>query len=202
MSFDNLPLRIRFRLWDRPWIGNKTWRAFKESNSKVRYIGNKKLLKMACHPTEYEAMEFVRQNTTIPIPRVYGVYPSENGNQDLVMEKVPGDDLNVLWTTLTSEEKTNVAVELAGYISQLRALKPSKEGFVGSLGMGPCFDTRLGVRRFGPFESIADFHKFVRRGDDMDLWAFSKDVTEVHKRSSSYITKFTHAGTCFLVINT
>jgi serine/threonine protein kinase len=93
---------------------------------------------------------------------------------------------------LTAEQKTNLAVELAGYISQLRALKPPKDGFVGSLGLGPCYDTRLGARRFGPFENIADFHRFVRRGDDMDLWAFSEEVMKVHSRSNSYVIHFSH----------
>jgi hypothetical protein len=42
------------------------------------------------------SVEFVPQNTTIPIPKVFGVYPSENECQDLVMEKLPGDGLNMV----------------------------------------------------------------------------------------------------------
>ncbi|KAF8852765.1 hypothetical protein BDZ45DRAFT_707269 [Acephala macrosclerotiorum] len=149
----------------------------KGSGAKVRYIGHNQLIKMQCHPTEFEAMEFVRQNTTIPIPKVFGAYNRIDGSQDLVMELVPGHTLNVTWQTLTPEQKTSLVTELAGYLERLRGLQPPKEGFVGSSMLGSGYDHRLGCRRFGPFESIADFHKFVRRGDSMDLWAFDKDVT-------------------------
>lgn len=173
--------------------GNKTYERLKGSGAKVRYIGHKQLIKFQCHPTEFEAMEFVRQNTTIPIPKVFGVYNRTDGSQDLVMELVPGKTLNVTWQTLTPEQKTSLVTELAGYLLQLRGLQPPKEGFVGSLMLGSGYDHRLGGRRFGPFESIAVFHKFVRRDDSMDLWAFDKDVTNVHNKSNSYVTKFTHA---------
>ncbi|ESZ90636.1 kinase domain-containing protein [Sclerotinia borealis F-4128] len=165
----------------------------KGSGAKVRYIGRNQLIKYQCHPTESEAMEFVRKNTTIPIPKVFGVYNREDGSQDLVLELLPGSALNVTWQTLTLEEKSDLVTELAGYLLQLRCLQPRKEGFVGSLMLGSSYDHRLGGRRFGPFESIADFHKFVRRGDSMDLWNFDKDVTDVHNKSDSYVTKFTHA---------
>ncbi|KAH7360816.1 kinase-like domain-containing protein [Rhexocercosporidium sp. MPI-PUGE-AT-0058] len=165
----------------------------KRSGAKVKYIGHKQLIKFQCHPTEFEAMEFVRQNTTIPIPKVFGAYNRQDGSQDLVLELVPGTTLNVAWQTLTQEQKTSIVAELAGYLTQLRCLQPPKEGFVGSLMLGSGYDHRLGGRRFGPFESIADFHKFVRRGDSMDLWAFDENVTSVHKKSDSYVTKFTHA---------
>jgi len=165
----------------------------KGTGAKVRYIGHNQMIKFRCDATEFEAMEFVRQNTTIPVPRVFGAYNGTDGTQDLVMEVVPGNTLNVMWQTLTPDQKTSIATELAGYLSQLRTLQPPIEGFVGSLMLGSGYDNRLGSRRFGPFKSIADFHKFVRRGDAMDLWAFDNDVTSVHNKPDSYVTKFTHA---------
>ncbi|EPE31771.1 Protein kinase-like (PK-like) [Glarea lozoyensis ATCC 20868] len=193
MTYEHLPLWIRIRTWDRFWKRNKTYQSIRETGAKVRYIGNNQLLKIRCHTTEYEAMEFVRRNTSIPVPKVFGVYSRPDGYQDLVMELVPGQELGVAWQTLTTEHKINVAKELGSYISQLRSLEPTKKGFVGSIGLASGWDSRLGSRRFGPFETIEDFHRFVRRGDSMDLWAIEQDVVDVHSRSDSYTTKFTHA---------
>ncbi|KAG4443298.1 hypothetical protein IFR05_001242 [Cadophora sp. M221] len=164
-SNKHLPLWIRLRVWDRLWAGNETYEMLKRSGAKVQYIGHKQLIKFQCHPTEFEAMEFVQQNTTIPIPKVFGAFNRKDGSQDLVPELVPGTTLNVAWQTLTQEQKEGISY----------------------------YDHRLGGRRFGPFKSIADFHKFVRRGDPMDLWAFDKNVTNAHSKSDSYVTKFTHA---------
>ena len=147
---------------DRLWKGNRTYEMLKGSGAKVRYIGHNQLIKFQCHATEFEAMEFVRQNPTIPIPKVFGVYNREDGSQNLVLDLLPGDTLNVIWQTLTLEQKIGLVTELAGYPLQLRFLPPPKEGFVGSLMLGSSYDRRLGGRRFGPFESIADFHEFVR----------------------------------------
>ena len=97
MSNKHLPLWIRLRTWDRLWKGNKTYERLKLSGANVRYIGHNQLIKFQCHPTEFEAMEFVRLNTTIPIPKVFGVYDNPEGSQDLIMELVPGTTLNAAW---------------------------------------------------------------------------------------------------------
>lgn len=137
-------------------------------------------------------MQYIRQHTSIPVPKVFKSNDNGDGTQDLVMDLIPGRTLNVVWSSLTQIEKETVTTELAGYISQLRDLQPPKKGFVGSLTLGSGYDHRLGSERFGPFQSIGDFHKFIRRGDPLREWAHHVSVTNVHGRSHSYVTKLTH----------
>ncbi|OAL73258.1 hypothetical protein A7D00_3033 [Trichophyton violaceum] len=124
-------------------------------------------------------MEYVRKHTTIPIPTVYKAY-GEGDYQNLLLERVPGQDLAAAWGSLTAAQKTDIVRELAGYVSQLRQLRPPKESVVGSLSLDSGYDHRLGSRRFGPF-SLAEFHKFVRRDVDLESWEARDEIWEYTK---------------------
>ncbi|KAM5469949.1 hypothetical protein MferCBS49748_002711 [Microsporum ferrugineum] len=138
-------------------------------------------------------MQYVRRHTTIPIPRVMEVYDYGDG-QHLVMELVDGQTLDCAWPGLNEEQRQSIVKEFTVYVEQLRGLIPPKEGAVGSTKMCAGYDHRLGHCRFGPFDSISDFHSHVRRGEPLEFW--DEAVSLVHKRSSSYTTKYCHADLC------
>ncbi|EEQ29245.1 uncharacterized protein MCYG_02064 [Microsporum canis CBS 113480] len=96
--------------------------------------------------------------------------------------------------SLNEEQRQSIVKEFTVYIEQLRGLIPPKEGAVGSTKMCAGYDHRLGHCRFGPFDSISDFHNYVRRGEPLKFW--DEAVSLVHKRSSSYTTKYCHADLC------
>jgi hypothetical protein len=59
-------------------------------------------------PAEVEAMRFVSENTTIPVPRVYDV-----GEKHFTMEFIEGETLKVAWEkTLSVEDRALVARQL------------------------------------------------------------------------------------------
>ncbi|KAK2863694.1 hypothetical protein FQN49_004090 [Arthroderma sp. PD_2] len=160
---------------------------------RVYRIPFNRIIKLKCHPAEFEAMQYVRQHTTIPVPRVTEVY-SFGDRQHLVMELVDGQTLDCAWPDLTAEQRQNVVQEFTAYVEQLRGLIPPKEGAVGSTKLGPGYDHRLGDRHFGPFENIADFHYHVRRGIPIGFW--EEAVSHVHNPSKPYTTKYSHADLC------
>lgn len=137
-------------------------------------------------------MRYILQHTSIPIPKVLKIYDNGDGTQDLVMDFIQGRTLNVVWSSLTRSEKENVTKELAGYISQLRDRQPSEKGVVGSLVPGSGYNHRLGSQRFGPFQSVTEFHQFIRRADILKERAQQISVTHFHSNARSYVTKLTH----------
>lgn len=109
-------------------------------------------------------MQFISTKTTIPIPRIRKVYTSTDDPDlvDIVFESISGDTLAVEWFDMNSEQRRRVVTELAGYIDEMRSLEPPQKGLVGNTTLGPAYDHRLGTRPRGPFQTIADFHTFVR----------------------------------------
>jgi hypothetical protein len=81
----------------------------------------------------------------------------------ITMDVIPGIELQVAWNTMSKGTKCWVVKQLKGYFEELRALKPPIEGRVMSVTGGPLRDgSRIGLQRFGPFQSHDDFHQFLR----------------------------------------
>ncbi|PLB44965.1 hypothetical protein P170DRAFT_270844 [Aspergillus steynii IBT 23096] len=106
---------------------------------------------------EAEAMILVRNQTSVPVPRVFNAYViAEIGF--IVMEKIHGDELA---ETLPRAVKKALARELRGYIQQWRQLRGS---FFGSVDGGPCQDVIFKhpwenrEYDYGPFASREDFN--------------------------------------------
>ncbi|TFK54001.1 hypothetical protein OE88DRAFT_1642647 [Heliocybe sulcata] len=77
------------------------------------------------HPlTEALNMEFVRQNTTIPLPRVLGLHSEENGDTMIVMEFIEGDVLEklLLQNLVNQDQQEMLAKQLRSFVQQLRSL--------------------------------------------------------------------------------
>ena len=139
-------------------------------------------------------MEFVRQHTCIPVPRVFKAYRAEDGTEHLVMEHIEGMDLDRAWNdSMPRAHKQAIVQQLAGYVAQLRSLEPPKPGCVGSLNGAPIADGRLGARYVGTFPSVELFHRFVRRNTPLTVWEHQHSVTKVHGRGKEYRTTFMHA---------
>lgn len=106
--------------------------------------------------SEAENMRFVREHTSVRLPRLYGTYEAGDGRSYLVMEHIFGDPVDVAWPMLSPEQKHGVAAQLKGYFDELRTL-PS-ENYIGSLQRGPLICDMLRGPNAGPFASEADFN--------------------------------------------
>ncbi|AEO63933.1 uncharacterized protein THITE_2141916 [Thermothielavioides terrestris NRRL 8126] len=82
--------------------------------------------------SEVEAIRFVSEHTSIPVPRVYDV-----GDQHFTMEFIEGETLPAAWDrSLSAQDRALVIRQLRDYIGQLRALK-SPDGVICSFGGRP-----------------------------------------------------------------
>ncbi|KAK4247486.1 putative kinase [Corynascus novoguineensis] len=107
-------------------------------------------------PAEVEAMRFVSEHTTIPVPRVYDV-----GEQHLTMEFIEGETLKEAWeNTLSVEDRALVVRQLRDYVNQLRAIK-SPDGVICSFGGRPAVDSRFFYLEGGPFADEAAYNDFL-----------------------------------------
>lgn len=68
-------------------------------------------------------MRFVRAQTTIRIPRPITYLPWR-GHNYIFMERVPGEELQVVWPTLSPQTQEAIMTQLADYIAQLRSIPP------------------------------------------------------------------------------
>ncbi|GAW20300.1 hypothetical protein ANO14919_098020 [Xylariales sp. No.14919] len=106
--------------------------------------------------SEVEAMRFVREHTTIPVPRVYATTP-----KSITMDYVEGTTLEKAWKGLSDADRVEIMNQLRGYVDQLRAIKGS---YIGGLGRTPAVDERRFFDEGGPFESEAEWNDFLLGG--------------------------------------
>jgi hypothetical protein len=87
-----------------------------------------------------------------------------------------------------------ITVQLKDYLRQLRSFRPSTEGIVAAVNSVPLRDiSRVGLRRFGPFESHDAFYQFLRANYPLDTFPIVEGSAEViAAHSPSYASGFTH----------
>ncbi|KAF9454361.1 hypothetical protein P691DRAFT_808500 [Macrolepiota fuliginosa MF-IS2] len=103
-------------------------------------------------PSEPAAMEFVRQHTSIPIPRIH----LRQGAQ-LVMDFIKGEMLFECWDSLSWFMQFRIACTLRLYIKQLRSLTRVNPGGVEDCKVvGSFFDEG----EYGPFDGAAHLRRF------------------------------------------
>ena len=103
-------------------------------------------------PSERATLDFVRKNTTIPIPRDLCPHLSY-----LVMDFVDGEMLYECWDKLSRIMQFRIACTLRLYTKQLRSLTHSVPGALDSGRIrGAMFDQFV----YGPFASVRSFRQF------------------------------------------
>ncbi|CAG8205259.1 unnamed protein product [Penicillium salamii] len=116
---------------------------------------------------EGENMLFVRQKTTISVPRVFALYSDpETGKNFIVMERILGQTLLSAWPQLTKPEKEEILKHLRRYFDDLRQL-PSPNYF-GSFDQRRLLDEIFWTHEpdplvNGPFYSEDDLNEAMLR---------------------------------------
>lgn len=121
---------------------------------------------------EAATLEYVRANTTIPVPKVHCAF-RHGGQTYIVMQKLPGRKLAHGWRSRSKESQDQLLRQLKTMIDELRTLKSPLGPMVANVDGGSLTDPRLpGLGmvypiqtswRFGPFEDIRAFHRWLRR---------------------------------------
>jgi aminoglycoside phosphotransferase len=71
---------------------------------------------------EVEAMEYVRRNTSLPIPAIIEVHSdmeSEKESSWVLMERIPGLELGVAWPTMSENARSETIRQLRSFFEQL-----------------------------------------------------------------------------------
>ncbi|KAF2432843.1 kinase-like protein [Tothia fuscella] len=160
-------------------VGRKLFGSFGE---RVTKISRKRVLKGPCLASELEAMLFVAQSTSIPIPKVHTAY-GYHGDFYIEMDYIRGETLETAWRDSMSPEQKE----------ELRHLQPPQPELVASAKGGGAVDCRIGSLPFGPYHSQDEFHSFLRGGIPLDdcTKVYAEAVTHCHSRK--YRTCFCHA---------
>lgn len=148
---------------------------------------------------EAKNMRFVRDNTSIPVPKLYAAYaygPLDRAKSTeydvyIFMENIEGENLESCWDTLDDEQKETIHGELKGYMDLLRSLPDP--GYIGGVDHGPLtellFESSAADTR-GPFTDENDFNTALSCAYEM-----SKPWISTHSVMHGMLSKYKHAIT-------
>lgn len=103
---------------------------------------------------EVHNIEFLKQHTTIPVPSVLKEWVDDSNRYFILMDRIKGQTLEEVWSTLSGLQKGHIAEQVAEYIQQLRHLQsPAMQ----SLNGGPLYSSWLFLdaegNPYGPLRS-------------------------------------------------
>jgi hypothetical protein len=114
------------------------------------------VVKFGSHILVQEAtnMNYVAQNTTVPLPTVLACYtygPIDRDIDDygslfdtyIFMDLVDGQTLDCAWDLYDEATKTDVASQLKAYIDEIRGIRGDGTKYIGSANYGPVTDIIL-----------------------------------------------------------
>ncbi|KAF8851640.1 kinase-like protein [Acephala macrosclerotiorum] len=112
--------------------------------------------------SEASTMQFIRKNTSIPVPKVYCAF-RWRGKAYIAMERITGMPAAASWERLSEQSRTKLLGQLREMIDEMRKI-PAANGKISNVDGGSLYDCRLpsSLDRFGPFENTQEFHTFLR----------------------------------------
>lgn len=152
-------------------IGAAPLRRFWKRSGSVVFVNSKLCLKCTSFTTlaEANAMAFVREYTSIPVPKVYHAF-EHKGLVYILMERISGVSVSREWTQRPEKSKQKILAQLTAMVDELRNLKPRDEFGAANVDGGPIYDPRLPSKSsWGPFRTIDDFHRELRNGIEANM---------------------------------
>lgn len=134
--------------------------------------------------SEAASMGFLAGNTNVPVPRVYAAFvEAETNHAFIVMDYIPGDNLQTLLPSLTSTEKDIIGKMMRDAITELREI-PS-EGYLGTMNYQPYYEGVLATEDnnpliSGPFATQKHFNAGMLR--KVHLKVSGQDVRPLQKK--------------------
>lgn len=144
------------------------WR-FRPRSGRALLISKKLCIKCGSfqHLSEAATMQFIAKHTSIPVPKIYCAFKRKDWTY-IVMERIDGEMVYLEWSMRTEESKAKILAQLKRMIEEMRRLPPPKGAHVANVDGGSLYDSRLpgqqgNLGRFGPFNTVQDFHRYIRR---------------------------------------
>ncbi len=165
----NINDRVRhFQLFDGGFI-NPIYEVTTQNHGELILRVTNPLPKWARRKTrnEIEVMTFLRQNTTIPVPKLHDASDTTEliGYEYLLMDKVPGTQLSAVYAAAPLDRKCEFLSEILSYIAQMQKFTfPQIGSFRRGLTLGSIPDIEA-----GPFPTIGSFLEASIRNRITDL---------------------------------
>jgi Phosphotransferase enzyme family len=171
-------------------IAVKVLRRFRPRRGSVLFLTDKLCVKYGPlrHLPEASTIEFVAQNTSIPVPKIYCAFKHKRCTY-ILMERVKGESLGCGWVLRSPESKAKILKQLTGMVESMRRLRPLSPA-VANIDGGRLWDCRLPGKSldFGPFENVDAFHSYLRGGireKSDNLPPDVNELMELHDREGS-----------------
>lgn len=122
------------------------------------------------HLIEATTMQYVATHTSMPVPKVHCTF-ERNGQGYIVMDRIRGQTLHATLDSLHAASRKSIFDQLRAAFDELRSLEPPSLAVQSCVG-GSLSDSRIvhsDDKRFGPFESIAAFHLWLRQYRQLPL---------------------------------
>ena len=97
------------------------------------------------------------------------------------------------WFARSKESREMILQQLRAMISEMRSIEPAVDAGVASITGGSLYDERLPDTprgRFGPFKTVADFHRFLRRDVETHQEEEIRGLVKMHEEN--WPLRFTH----------
>ena len=89
-------------------------------------------------PVSYESrnIQFIKENTTIPVPNIIADWEEDNGRYFMITKRIPDKSLSEVWSTMAGDDKKRIVKQTADYLNELRKLHSPR---MESLGGEPLY---------------------------------------------------------------
>ncbi|KAL2066798.1 hypothetical protein VTL71DRAFT_1222 [Oculimacula yallundae] len=117
------------------------------------------------HIGEFNALEIVRSQTRIPVPRPIDHLLSRT-ESFLVTSRLEGEPAGLALDKCSDEEMSQIGQDLRSWIAELHTIEVERDpkyAITNATG-GPCLDYRIGGDPVGPFSSEKEFSDSLRLG--------------------------------------
>lgn len=105
----------------------------------------------------------LRREAYFPVPKVHSAFV-HNGSTYILMDRIDGKMLTCGWSSRSAGSKTKILTQLKRMVDELRSLPPPSQR-ISDVNGGPLYDDRFPRSSFaGPFNTIHDFHFYLRDG--------------------------------------
>lgn len=113
---------------------------------------------------EAQTMIYIARLTSIPVPKIHLAF-THHGYTYILMERIQGQPIGKGWFERPHASQLKVLESLKGMIAEMRSLG-AQNNAIGSVNGGSLYDPRMpcSTGRFGPFEGVLEFHKYLRNG--------------------------------------
>ncbi|KAF8914689.1 kinase-like protein [Mucidula mucida] len=184
-----LPVRLRIRFWN--YLFSRGRRIWQPSDMAQRVEGHMYIkLSVLTRPSEGFVIDYVRKNTTIPVPIVIDNV-TVDGITALVLGELPGEDVRVVRAELglSPEQAKKLSHQISALLGQLRSLPPPSESVCGWNNTPVrCERLAMGSEPLGPWPSVNCFNTAmvdrarIRAPPEVSdvVW---RTINEVHARS-------------------